>query len=63
MLDKESLKILMKAVERLDEGYAALPVFAAQPAEAQKIAEVLAATADRLHDNYPYFTRCTWGRC
>ncbi len=55
MFDKESLKILMQAVERLDEGYAALPAFATQPVEAQKIAEVLAATADRLHDNYPYF--------
>ena len=55
MLDKDSLKILMQAVERLDKGYAALPAFEPKPAEAQKIAEVLGATADRLHDNYPYF--------
>jgi len=55
MLEKETLKILNDALARLDAGFAALP--AAEPAipGRESMAEVLAAAADRLHDNFPYF--------
>ena len=55
MLDKESLNILREALEKLDAGFAALPEFDARVPGAQRVAEVLAATAERLRDNYPYF--------
>ena len=55
MLDKESLRILGEALEKLDAGFAALPEFDARVPGAERIAETLAATAERLQDNYPYF--------
>jgi glutamate/tyrosine decarboxylase-like PLP-dependent enzyme len=55
MLDKTSLKILLEALEKLDAGFAALPEFDACVPGANRVAETLAATANRLHDNYPYF--------
>lgn len=55
MLDKDSLKILLEALERLDSGFAELPEFKAHPADASRMADVLEMTADRLQDNYPYF--------
>ena len=55
MLDKTSLKILQEALEKLDEGFVALPEFDARIPGAQRVAETLAATAERLHDNFPYF--------
>src|SRR6202035_4006023 len=55
MLDKASLKILLESLEKLDAGFAALPEFDARVPGAQRVAEVLAATAERLRDNYPYF--------
>jgi tyrosine decarboxylase/aspartate 1-decarboxylase len=55
MLDKESLKILMDSLEKLDAGFAALPEFDARVPGANRLAETLAATAERLQDNYPYF--------
>jgi len=54
-LDKDSLKLLLEAVKRLEAGFAGLPAQHSSPSGAAAIAEVLAATADRLHDNYPYF--------
>src|SRR6266436_898737 len=55
MLDKESLKILLQSLEKLDAGFAALPEFGAQVPGALRIAEILASTSERLQDNYPYF--------
>src|SRR6266436_2434382 len=55
MLDKESLKILLESLEKLDAGFAALPEFSAQVPGALRVAEVLASTSERLQDNYPYF--------
>ena len=55
MLDKASLKVLLQALEKLDAGFAALPEFDARVPGANRLAETLAATAERLHDNYPYF--------
>jgi glutamate/tyrosine decarboxylase-like PLP-dependent enzyme len=55
VLDKDSLKILLEALEKLDAGFSALPEFDARVPGANRVAETLAATAKRLHDNYPYF--------
>ena len=56
LLDKESLRVLREALDRLEAGFASLP-----PAETPSVggdddaARVLREVADRLHDNYPYF--------
>src|SRR6201993_3445930 len=55
MLDKESLKILSEALEKLDAGFATLPAFDARVPGSKAIVKTLAATAERLRDNYPYF--------
>jgi len=55
MLDKASLKILAEALDKLDAGFGALPEFEAQVPGAPRVEEILAATAERLQDNYPYF--------
>jgi tyrosine decarboxylase / aspartate 1-decarboxylase len=55
MLDKDSLKLLLQAVEKLDAGFSSLPSFDPVVGDSRKIAEVLAETAGRLQDNYPYF--------
>ena len=55
MLDKESLKILREALDKLDAGFSALQEFDARVPGANRVAETLAATAERLHDNFPYF--------
>lgn len=55
MLDHDSLNLLRTAFERLDAGFAALPPVAPPRADRAAIERVLAALADRLHDNYPYF--------
>src|SRR5579859_4571786 len=55
MLDKDSLKILLESLEKLEVGFAALPQFDARVAGPNRVAEILAATAERLQDNYPYF--------
>lgn len=55
MLEKETLKILAKAVERLEAGFVNLPETEAAAPEPGRIAEVLQDAAERLHDNFPYF--------
>jgi tyrosine decarboxylase / aspartate 1-decarboxylase len=55
MLEKASLKILAEALEKLDAGFAALPANDTQPPGSERIAAVLSETAERLHDNFPYF--------
>ncbi len=55
MLEKASLKILSEALEKLDAGFAALPPNDVQPPATDRIGAVLAETAERLHDNFPYF--------
>jgi tyrosine decarboxylase / aspartate 1-decarboxylase len=55
MLDKESLKFLQQALEKLDAGFSSLPANPAQVPQSGRIADVLASTAERLQDNYPYF--------
>jgi tyrosine decarboxylase/aspartate 1-decarboxylase len=55
MLDKVSLQILLEALKKLDAGFTALPEFDARVPAANRVAETLVATAERLHNNYPYF--------
>ena len=56
MLDRDSLSVLAKALERLDAGFASLPAFSAAPtADSGAVERVLMDVADRLRDNYPYF--------
>jgi tyrosine decarboxylase/aspartate 1-decarboxylase len=54
-LEQQSLHALLEAAKRLDAGFAGLPAFEVAAPGAERIAEVLKATAERLHDNYPYF--------
>lgn len=54
-LDLDTLTLLADALRRLDAGFADLPTATSSPAGADRLADVLAATADRLRDNYPYF--------
>ncbi|MGC2466485.1 MAG: aminotransferase class I/II-fold pyridoxal phosphate-dependent enzyme [Candidatus Acidiferrum sp.] len=42
-------------MKRLDAGFAGLPAFEAKAAEMERIGQALNETAERLHDNYPYF--------
>ena len=55
MLEKDSLKILQQTLERLDRGFQSLPTHAGDSYDKARVSEVLAETADRLHENYPYF--------
>ena len=55
MIDLDSLNALLTAAKKLDAGFTNLPPFTPQTPGAARIAEVLDATAARLHDNYPYF--------
>ena len=54
-LEQKSLNAFLDAVKKLDAGFAALPEFSPVPYDEQKLLEILNATAERLHDNYPYF--------
>jgi glutamate/tyrosine decarboxylase-like PLP-dependent enzyme len=55
MLETDTLKILQEALQKLDAGFASLPGIAAAAPDSQEISAVLTSTAERLHDNYPYF--------
>jgi tyrosine decarboxylase/aspartate 1-decarboxylase len=54
-LEQKSLNAFLDAVKTLNAGFAGLPEFLPLPYDEQKLLEVLKATAERLHDNYPYF--------
>ena len=54
--EKESLRILLEAVDRLEEGFADLPAAApASPAPREDMREILMDAAGRLTENYPFF--------
>jgi len=53
-LDRDSLRILARALEKLDAGFSRLPRFE-PPATDPRLEEVLAELAARLADNFPYF--------
>lgn len=54
MFEKNSLKLLLQAVERLESRFSSLPPLETQVDE-KDILEVLLDAADRMGDNYPYF--------
>jgi tyrosine decarboxylase / aspartate 1-decarboxylase len=54
-LEQQSLEAFLAAVKKLDAGFVSLPAFEPEAPEAGRIAEVLTATAERLHENFPYF--------
>jgi tyrosine decarboxylase/aspartate 1-decarboxylase len=54
-LEQKSLEAFLEAVKKLDAGFAGLPAFESVAPGSAGIAEALAATAERLRDNYPYF--------
>lgn len=55
MLEQRSLDSFLEAVKKLDAGFAGLPAFESKVPGMERLAGVLNATAERLHDNYPYF--------
>ena len=54
-LDRESLEILARALDKLDAGFAHLPGISHSVPGAERMEEVLLALAEKLQDNYPYF--------
>jgi tyrosine decarboxylase/aspartate 1-decarboxylase len=54
-LEQETLAAFLDALKKLDAGFAALPPFTGQAIDQKQLSAVLTATAERLHDNYPYF--------
>ena len=54
-LEQKSLAAFLEALKELDAGFSALPEFSAAPFDETRLAAILTATAERLHDNYPYF--------
>jgi tyrosine decarboxylase / aspartate 1-decarboxylase len=54
-LDRESLEILARALDKLDVGFARLPDFASGVPGGARTEEVMLALAEKLQDNYPYF--------
>jgi glutamate/tyrosine decarboxylase-like PLP-dependent enzyme len=55
MLDKDSLGLLREALDRLDEGYSALPPLAQEGTDEAAMQRVLLEVAERLRESYPYF--------
>jgi glutamate/tyrosine decarboxylase-like PLP-dependent enzyme len=55
LLEKDSLRILAAALDRLEAGFGELPRMAASASETQAMETVLFDVAERLQDNYPYF--------
>jgi len=54
-LEQKSLHAFLEAVKKLDGGFAGLPEFSPTAYDENHLLDVLRATAERLHDNYPYF--------
>src|SRR5215470_12164687 len=54
-LDRESLKILARALGKLDADFSHLPEISHSVAGAERMEDVLLALAKKLQDNYPYF--------
>ncbi len=55
MLDQKSLSAFLKAAKKLDNGFASLPKYENNSPGMERLAQVLAVTAEKLNDNYPYF--------
>ncbi len=54
-LEQKSLGVLLDALKKLEHGFSGLPEFDSKAAGMERLGEVLANTASRLQDNYPYF--------
>src|SRR5437868_2918974 len=54
-LDRKSLEILVRALEKLDAGFSQLPEYIAAAPGGERMEEVLLTLAEKLQDNYPYF--------
>jgi tyrosine decarboxylase / aspartate 1-decarboxylase len=54
-LDRDSLQILARALEKLDSGFSHLPQFSSLASGNDRMQQVLLALAEKLQDNYPYF--------
>jgi tyrosine decarboxylase/aspartate 1-decarboxylase len=54
-LEQKSLGVLLDAVKKLDQSFSNLPEFESKTAGMDRVAEVLATTAGKLRENYPYF--------
>jgi tyrosine decarboxylase/aspartate 1-decarboxylase len=54
-IDQQTLGAFLAAAKKLDEGFDSLPGHELSVPGADQLANVLNATAERLHDNYPYF--------
>src|SRR3984957_10004559 len=54
-LHRDSLEILVRALDKLDAGFARLPGISHSVPGAERREEVLLALAEKLQDNYPYF--------
>jgi glutamate/tyrosine decarboxylase-like PLP-dependent enzyme len=54
-LEKDSLRILRTALDKLEAGFAALPPLVGPLPDARAVEHVLSEVAERLRDNYPYF--------
>jgi tyrosine decarboxylase / aspartate 1-decarboxylase len=55
VLEQKSLSAFLEAVKKLEAGFRELPGFSSRHGAETQLAAVLSATAERLHDNYPYF--------
>ena len=53
--EKESLKLLPVALQKLEEGFSALPSINAHGTDLDRMTQVMDEVAVRLRDNYPYF--------
>ncbi len=54
MLEKDSLSLLADALNKLEEGFKALPSFVVDT-DLEKMAGILEEVAERMKENYPYF--------
>jgi tyrosine decarboxylase/aspartate 1-decarboxylase len=54
-IDQKSLAAFLEAVKTLEAGFHGLPPYEPDAPGKDRLANVLKATAQRLHDNYPYF--------
>jgi glutamate/tyrosine decarboxylase-like PLP-dependent enzyme len=54
-LEKESVRILLEAVDRLEEGFADLPAVETAAAPREEMRDILLDAAGRLTENYPFF--------
>jgi len=54
-LDHDSLRILARALEKLDAGFSQLPETTHTVSGGERMEEVMLGLAEKLQDNYPYF--------